>query len=52
MASSLISIPEYFTRFIDRSIDLTKIPKICCPVKSFYRTKKKLVFDFLYNTYK
>ena len=31
MASSLISIPEYFTRFIDRSIDLTKIPKICCP---------------------
>lgn len=25
MASSLISIPEYFTRFIDRSIDLTKI---------------------------
>lgn len=27
MASSLISIPEYFTRFIDRSIDLTKIPK-------------------------
>ena len=31
MASSLISIPEYFTRFIDRSIDLTKTPKICCP---------------------
>ena len=28
------------------------IPKICCPVKSFCRTKKKLVFDFLYNTYK
>lgn len=27
----MITIPEYFTRFIDPSIDLTKTPKICCP---------------------
>lgn len=31
MAGSLISIPEYFTRFIDKSIDLNHTPKICCP---------------------
>jgi DNA primase len=27
----MISIPEYFTRFIDRGVDLNKTPKICCP---------------------
>lgn len=27
----MISIPEYFTRFIDPSIDLNQTPKICCP---------------------
>lgn len=26
-----ISIPEYFTRFIDSNIDLNKTQKICCP---------------------
>ena len=31
MANSLISIPEYFTRFIDPSVDLNRTPKICCP---------------------
>ena len=31
MGNSLISIPEYFTRFIDPSIDLNRTPKICCP---------------------
>lgn len=28
---SLITIPEYFARFIDPAIDLEKTPKICCP---------------------
>ena len=28
---SLPSIPEYFARFIDSSIDLNQTPKICCP---------------------
>lgn len=28
---NLISIPEYFSRFIDPSVDLDKTPKICCP---------------------
>ena len=27
----LITIPEYFTRFVDPSIDLNITPKICCP---------------------
>lgn len=27
----LITIPEYFTRFIDPKIDLNVTPKICCP---------------------
>lgn len=27
----LISIPEYFSRFIDPTIDLNVTPKICCP---------------------
>ena len=31
MGNSLISIPEYFTRFIDKSVDLNRTPKICCP---------------------
>lgn len=30
----MISIPEYFTRFIDQSIDLNQTPKICCPFHS------------------
>jgi len=29
--SDLISIPEYFARYINPSVDLTKEPKICCP---------------------
>lgn len=28
---SIITIPEYFSRFIDPSVDLEKTPKICCP---------------------
>lgn len=31
MSASLISIPEYYSRFIDPSVDLNKTPKICCP---------------------
>lgn len=31
MSNALISIPEYFSRFIDSSVDLDKTPKICCP---------------------
>ena len=31
MASTLISIPEYFTRFIDKRVDLNRTQKICCP---------------------
>lgn len=31
MSNELISIPEYFSRFIDPSVDLNKTPKICCP---------------------
>lgn len=31
MGNSLISIPEYFSRFVDKGIDLSKTPKICCP---------------------
>lgn len=27
----LITIPEYFSRFIDPTIDLSITPKICCP---------------------
>lgn len=29
--STLISIPEYYARFIDPSVDLNKTPKVCCP---------------------
>lgn len=28
---SLITIPEYFARFIDPTVDLNATPKICCP---------------------
>lgn len=31
MADTLISIPEYYTRFIDKSVDLNRTNKICCP---------------------
>lgn len=31
MGAPLISIPEYFSRFVDKSIDLNQTPKICCP---------------------
>ena len=31
MANAPISIPDYFSRFIDSSIDLNKTTKICCP---------------------
>lgn len=31
MSNSLISIPEYFTRFINPSVDLNATPKVCCP---------------------
>ena len=27
----MLTIPEYFSKYIDASIDLEKTPKICCP---------------------
>lgn len=27
----LISIPEYYARFIDPTVDLDRTPKVCCP---------------------
>lgn len=34
MSDSLITIPEYFMRFINSTTDLTKTPKIQCPFHS------------------
>ena len=31
MSNQLISIPEYYARFIDAGVDLQKTPKVCCP---------------------
>ncbi len=28
---NLITIPEYFSRFIDPTVDLNTTPKVCCP---------------------
>lgn len=31
MATLLPSIPEYYARFIDSTVDLNRTPKVCCP---------------------